>query len=189
MRVGIRWDLHRLKPGKPFVLGGVRLHTDRGPAGHSDGDVLAHAIVDALLGAAGLGDIGEHFPDSDPKWSGVSSVDVFLRDACTMVRMAGWSIQSVDTTVMLEGIKLKEYKPQIRSTLATKMGIDEAAVNVKAKTHEGLGEIGRFEAVAAEAIVLLSPIGGERGGAGGARRPGGPGFKPPFSPPPKGFRR
>lgn len=172
MRAGIGWDIHRLELGRPFVLGGIRLPSDRGPVGHSDGDALTHAVVDAVLGAAGLGDIGEHFPDTDPQWKGVASIDTFLRDACTMARRAGFTIQSVDATVMLEGLKLKDYKVQIRDSLARKMGVDAALVNVKAKTFEGIGEIGRYEAVAAQAIVLISALGA-----------------PPPKPVLKGFRR
>ncbi len=158
MRVGIGWDIHRLDFGRPFILGGIEFFHDKGPVGHSDGDALTHAIADAILGAAGLGDIGDHFPDSDPEWEGASSVKTILPAVVEKVRQAGWRVASVDSTVILESPKLAEHKVEIRECLARALGIDPACVNVKAKTGEGQGEVGRQEAFVAHAVVLLEPV-------------------------------
>lgn len=153
-RVGLGHDTHRLEPGRRFVLGGVSIPHERGPAGHSDGDVLLHAIVDALLGAAGWGDIGERFPNTDPQWAAADSA-LFVREVLLAVRGGGWSIVNVDCTVQAERPQLTPHKPAIRRRLAELLEIPAASVNVKAKTGEAVGPIGRGEAIAADAVVLL----------------------------------
>lgn len=158
MRVGIGWDIHRLDFGFPFVLGGVEIPHEKGPVGHSDGDALTHAIADAILGAAGLGDIGEHFPDDDPEWEGAVSADTILPAAVARARAAGYQVASVDATVILESPKLAEYKADIRARLARAMGVAPERVNVKAKTGEGQGEVGRQAAFVAHAVALLEPL-------------------------------
>lgn len=154
LRVGLGQDVHRLVAGKRLLLGGVPIQYDRGLSGHSDADVLLHALTDALLGAAGLGDIGERFDNADPRWSGADSA-LFVRDAARAVRERRWTIANVDCTIFAERPKLAPHKPAIRRRLAELLEIDEAAVNVKAKTGEEVGPVGRGEAIAAEAIVLL----------------------------------
>jgi 2-C-methyl-D-erythritol 2,4-cyclodiphosphate synthase len=151
MRSGIGYDSHRLEPGRPFVLGGVRIEHDRGPAAHSDGDVLAHAIADALLGAAGLGDIGAHFPDTDPDFAGADSLEL-LREAVRRAAAAGWAPTYADATVALEAPKVGPHRDAIAARLADALG---APVNVKATTGEGLGFVGRREGVAALAVVTV----------------------------------
>ncbi len=158
MRVGIGWDIHRLDFGRPFILGGIELFHDKGPVGHSDGDALTHAIADAILGAAGLGDIGEHFPDNDPEWEGALSVKTILPAVIEMARQAGFRVASVDATIILESPKLAECKNEIRRSLACVMGIDPSCVNVKAKTGEGQGEVGRQEAFVAHAVAVLESL-------------------------------
>lgn len=155
VRVGIGYDVHRLGGGRPFILGGVRISSSQGPVGHSDGDVLLHALIDALLGAAGLGDIGGHFPTEDPQWQGVESLKL-LEHAFKRVREGGFRVHNVDATVMLEHPRLAPYIPQIRSTLAAALGVAPDRVNVKAKTNEGLDALGRGRAVAAQAVVLMA---------------------------------
>jgi len=150
---GIGWDVHRLEPGRPFVLGGVRIAHDRGPAGHSDADVLTHAVIDALLGAAGLGDIGEHFPDTDPAYAGADSLGLLRRVAALL---APREVLHVDTSVLLERPKLAPHKAAIRDGLAGALGVAPERVNVKATTGERLGFVGREEGVAALAVATLS---------------------------------
>ena len=154
MRIGHGYDIHRLKDGGHLVLGGVVVADGISAVAHSDGDVVIHAIVDALLGALGLGDIGEHFPDSDPTYRGVASV-VFLEKIRVHLRAAALVVVCCDVTVMAERPKLKAFKPKIRAFLADALGCE--AVNIKAGTNEGCGEIGRGEAIAAHAVVLLGP--------------------------------
>jgi 2-C-methyl-D-erythritol 2,4-cyclodiphosphate synthase len=154
LRVGLGHDIHRLAPGRKFVLGGVAIDFEFGPVGHSDADVLLHAVTDALLGAAGLGDIGEWFPDTDPKWSGADSTKL-LAEALAEVRRKGWHIANLDCTIFAQRPKLMPHKSAIRRRLAELMDIAADAVNVKAKTGEEVGPIGRGEAVAADAVVLL----------------------------------
>jgi 2-C-methyl-D-erythritol 2,4-cyclodiphosphate synthase len=160
MRVGHGYDLHRLEPiapagaGKPMVLGGVGFECDRGPVGHSDADVLLHAVTDALLGAAGLPDIGQLFPDTDPRWAGANSA-VFLSEAVRLVREAGWEVVNVDATVVLERPKLGARKTEVRAGVARLLGIDPSRVNIKGKTHEGVDAVGEGRAVEAHAVVLL----------------------------------
>ena len=152
-RVGHGYDIHRLKAGGQLVLGGVVVATDVSPIAHSDGDVVIHAIADALLGALGMGDIGEHFPDSDPRFRGVASV-TFLEKINEHLRSAALVAVHCDVTVMAERPRLAPFKKQMRELLQGVLGCD---VNIKAGTNEGCGEIGRGEAIAAHAVVLLAP--------------------------------
>jgi 2-C-methyl-D-erythritol 2,4-cyclodiphosphate synthase len=154
LRAGIGYDLHRLEPGRRLVLGGIKLAFDRGPVGHSDGDVLSHAICDAVLGAAGLGDIGTHFPDTDPKWKGVSSL-VFLEQVRRLLDERSLRIVHIDAVVICERPRLGPHFPAMRQALARALGILPEQINLKAKTHEGLGELGRSEAIAAQAVATL----------------------------------
>jgi 2-C-methyl-D-erythritol 2,4-cyclodiphosphate synthase len=154
VRVGIGYDVHRFEDGRPFVLGGVEFPGDTGLAGHSDADVLLHAVIDALLGAAGLGDIGQHFPPSDPRWEGVGSLDLLAR-TLTLVNETGFSVGNVDSTVIAERPRLTGRIPAMRERIASVLEMDGGCVNVKATTHEGLGTLGRGEGIAAMAVVLL----------------------------------
>jgi len=153
-RVGNGNDLHRLAKGRKLVLGGVRIAFDQGPVGHSDGDVLAHAICDALLGAARLGDIGRYFPNSSPKWKNASSL-LFLRHVRQMLEAAGYSIVNIDATVGLERPKLAPYIPTMETKLAAALGLRPDQVSVKAKSGEGLDAVGRGEAIRADAVTLI----------------------------------
>lgn len=153
-RSGIGYDLHRLEAGRQLVLGGVEVPFDRGPAGHSDGDVLSHAVCDALLGAAGLGDIGTHFPDTDAKWRGVSSL-VFLEQVQRLLAERGLRIAHVDAVVVAERPRLGAHFPAMRERLAGALGIRADQINLKAKTNEGVDAVGRGEAIAAHAIATL----------------------------------
>lgn len=153
-RNGIGYDLHRLEAGRKLILGGVQVPFDKGPAGHSDGDALAHAICDALLGAAGLGDIGTHFPDTDPKWKGAASL-LFLEHIRHLLAERRLSITHIDAVVIAERPKLSPYFPAMRETLAKSLGIRPEQINLKAKTNEGVDAIGRGEAIAAQAIATL----------------------------------
>jgi len=157
-RIGIGNDIHRLESGRKLILGGVRIPFEKGPVGHSDGDALAHAICDALLGAAALGDIGTHFPDSSPKWRGASSL-LFLRHARKLLKEAGFSIVNVDATIGLERPKLAPHIPLMRAKVARALGLNPEQVSVKAKTGEGVDAVGRGEAIRADAIALLSATG------------------------------
>ena len=154
LRVGQGEDLHRVDDSRTLVLGGVIIEEGPGLAGHSDADVLLHAITDAVLGAAALGDIGHYFPPSDPRYAHADSAD-FLRTALELARDAGWSVVNVDSTVRTERPRLAAYIPHIRERIAAIIGVGVGDVSVKAKTAEGLGEIGRGEAMAATAVVLL----------------------------------
>jgi 2-C-methyl-D-erythritol 2,4-cyclodiphosphate synthase len=153
-RIGLGHDRHRLTPGRPLILGGKTIDFEMGLDGHSDADVLLHAITDAILGAAGLGDIGEWFPNTDPQWAGADSTR-FLLAAVQAVAERGWKIVNIDCTIHAERPKLSPYKRSIASGIATLVGIAEDCVNVKAKTGEKVGPIGRQEAMDADAIVLL----------------------------------
>jgi 2-C-methyl-D-erythritol 2,4-cyclodiphosphate synthase len=146
--------LHRLIAGRKLVLGGVHIPFAKGPAGHSDGDALAHAICDALLGAAALGDIGRHFPNTSPTWRGVSSL-VFLRQVRDLLRSAGYAIVNIDATVGLERPKLSAHIPRMQEKLAEALGLNAGQVSVKAKTGEGVDAVGRGEAVRADAVALI----------------------------------
>jgi 2-C-methyl-D-erythritol 2,4-cyclodiphosphate synthase len=154
-RTGIGTDLHRLAPGRPLILGGVRVPFEKGPVGHSDGDALAHAVTDALLGAAALGDIGRHFPDTSPKWKNASSL-VFLRSTRALLARAGYRIVNVDATIGLERPRLAPHIPAMRSKLARALGVKPEQVSVKAKTGEGLDAVGRGEAVRCDAVALIA---------------------------------
>jgi 2-C-methyl-D-erythritol 2,4-cyclodiphosphate synthase len=153
-RCGIGYDLHRLSEGRKLIIGGVELPFEKGSLGHSDGDVLSHAICDALLGAAGLGDIGMHFPDTDPAWKGVSSL-VFLEHVRRLLDDLSLRIAHIDAVVVAERPRLGPHFPAMRELLAHSLGISPEQVNLKAKTHEGVGEIGRGEAIAAHAVASL----------------------------------
>lgn len=161
-RIGFGNDVHRLIPRRPLILGGVRIPSDNGPAGHSDGDALAHAITDALLGAAALGDIGVHFPDTSPKWRNVSSL-LFLRQTRKLLGRAGFDIVNVDATISLERPKLRPHIPAMRGKVATTLGIKPSQVSVKAKTGEGLDCVGRGEAIRADAVALIAKTANPRG--------------------------
>jgi 2-C-methyl-D-erythritol 2,4-cyclodiphosphate synthase len=155
MRIGEGWDVHALVPGRPLVIGGVRIPFARGLLGHSDADVLAHAITDALLGAAGLGDIGRHFPDTDPAFKGADSLRL-LAEAARRVRAQGYEIGNVDSTVVAQAPKLAPHIEAMRAALATALGIEAGAVNVKAKTAEKLGPVGQGQSIEARAVALLT---------------------------------
>lgn len=159
-RTGIGWDVHRLAAGRPLILGGVRVASDLGLEGHSDADVLAHAITDAILGAAALGDIGMHFPDTDPRWKGADSL-AMLKRALDLARGAGFSLVHVDSTVILERPKLKDYRTAIRESLAAALGLALDRVSVKFKTAERVGPVGEGRSAEAQAVATL-----ERGPAG-----------------------
>jgi 2-C-methyl-D-erythritol 2,4-cyclodiphosphate synthase len=153
-RIGLGWDVHRLSAGRPLILGGVTVPSELGLDGHSDADVLSHAITDALLGAAALGDIGMHFPDTDPKWKDCDSL-VFLRHALELVEGAGYRLVNVDSTVILESPKLKDYRQAIRERLAEALGLELDRVSVKFKTAEKVGPVGEGRSGEAQAIVSL----------------------------------
>ena len=151
-RIGHGYDLHRLQPGGTLMLAGVAVSTDLSPVSHSDGDVVLHALVDAILGALGQGDIGELFPDTDPKWKGAPS-RIFLEEAVRRAKDAGYQIANADITILAERPRLKPFKPQMTSTLAALL---DAPVNIKAGTNEKVDAIGQGQALAAHAVVLLS---------------------------------
>lgn len=153
-RVGIGHDVHRFAAGRKLMLGGVEVPHTHGLDGHSDADVVLHAICDALLGAAGLGDIGEHFPNTDPKYKGISS-SALLKTANQKINDLGFRVNNVDVMIIAEQPKLQAYKPKMRFHIAFELAVDEAQVNVKAGTNEGLGSIGRGEGIAAHAVVTL----------------------------------
>jgi 2-C-methyl-D-erythritol 4-phosphate cytidylyltransferase / 2-C-methyl-D-erythritol 2,4-cyclodiphosphate synthase len=153
-RVGVGYDLHRLVEGRPLVLGGVTVPAERGADGHSDADVVCHAVTDAILGAARAGDIGQHYPDTDPQWKGASSV-VLLKESVALVRGRGLAVENVDVVVILERPKIGPYRDAIQSGLAEALGIDATRVSVKGKTNEGVDAVGRGEAIAAHAVALL----------------------------------
>ena len=157
IRVGIGYDFHRLVGGRKLILGGVEIPFAKGLAGHSDGDVLTHALCDAILGAAGLGDIGQHFPDTDPMWKDVSSLEL-LRRVCALIQEKGLRALQADTVIVAEQPKLAPHFDQMRDILARALGIEPAQVNIKAKTTEGQEATGRGEAMAAHAVVLLEAI-------------------------------
>ncbi len=156
-RVGVGYDLHRLVEGRPLVLGGVTVPAERGAEGHSDADVVCHAVTDAILGAARAGDIGQHYPDTDPRWKGASSV-VLLKESVALVRGRGLAVENVDVVVILERPKIGPYRDAIQSGLADALGIDATRVSVKGKTNEGVDAVGRGEAIAAHAVALLKRL-------------------------------
>ena len=154
IRTGLGWDVHRLVPGRPLILGGVTIPSDLGLEGHSDADILAHAITDAILGALALGDIGMHFPDTDPKWKNCDSL-VFLRHAKELAAARGYRIVNVDSTIILERPKLKEYRAAIREKIAETLAVTADRVSVKFKTAETLGPVGERRSAESQAIVTL----------------------------------
>ena len=154
MRAGIGYDVHRFEAGRPLVLGGVEFAGETGLAGHSDADVLAHAVIDAVLGAAGLGDIGAHFPPDDAAYEGTDSI-ALLRDAAKLLAERGFTVESVDSTVIAERPRIGPHVAQMRERMAGALGIDAGRVNVKATTNEGLGAIGRGEGIAAMAVAVV----------------------------------
>ena len=153
-RIGIGYDSHRLVDGRPLILGGEVVPHSAGLKGHSDGDALCHAITDAILGAAALGDIGRHFPDTDPQYKGANSLGLLVR-AVGIVREAGFVVENVDAVVLAERPKLLPHVDRIRARLAGALGVDVGAVSVKGKTNEGMGEVGRAEGMAVHAVALL----------------------------------
>ena len=153
-RAGVGWDSHRLVAGRPLLLGGVEVPYDRGLDGHSDADVLAHAVIDALLGAAGLGDIGQHFPDTDERWRGADSMEM-LRAVVAMLGEQGLRVAHVDATVVMDRPKLAPHRDAIRASLARGLAIGSGSVNVKASTGEGMGFVGRGEGIAALAVATV----------------------------------
>jgi 2-C-methyl-D-erythritol 2,4-cyclodiphosphate synthase len=158
IRTGLGWDNHRLAAGRPLILGGVAIPSEMGLEGHSDADVLAHAITDAILGAAALGDIGMHFPDSDPRWKGADSL-VFLRDAKDLVETTGYRVLNVDATVILERPKLQDFRLAIRERLAETLEVEVDRISVKFKTAERLGPVGEGRSAEAQAVVTLQKLG------------------------------
>ncbi len=153
-RIGEGWDVHALVPGRPLVIGGVAIPYERGLLGHSDADVLLHAITDAVLGAAALGDIGRHFPDTEPRFQGADSA-LLLEEAARRAAAAGWSIANVDSTVVAQAPRLAPHIDAMRGRIAKALGLDLAQVNVKAKTAEKLGPVGQGQSIEARAVVLL----------------------------------
>lgn len=157
MRIGIGFDVHALVPGRKLILGGVEIPFERGLLGHSDADVLLHAICDALLGAAALGDIGRHFPDTEARWKGVDS-RLLLREVRDLIAGRGFVVGNLDATIIAQAPRLAPYLAQMRTHIAADLGVSEDVVNVKATTTERLGFTGRGEGIAAEAATLLLPI-------------------------------
>ncbi|HET7597454.1 MAG TPA: 2-C-methyl-D-erythritol 2,4-cyclodiphosphate synthase [Burkholderiales bacterium] len=164
MRIGQGFDVHPLVAGRTLVIGGVVIPFERGLAGHSDADVLLHAVCDALIGAAGRGDIGTHFPDSDARYRGIDSREL-LREVVRRLAAEGWRVVNIDATVIAEAPRLAAHIPGMRANIAADAGIDLGAVNVKAKTAERLGCIGRGEGIAAEAVALIAARTGDTGTA------------------------
>ncbi|MDX8153049.1 2-C-methyl-D-erythritol 2,4-cyclodiphosphate synthase [Patulibacter brassicae] len=154
VRTGLGWDSHRLVAGRPLILGGVTIESDLGLDGHSDADVLTHAVIDALLGAAGRGDIGEHFPDTDERWRGADSI-ALLRHVAGLVAGDGWAVSSVDATIVLERPKLASHKAAMAARIAETLGIDAGRVGVKATTAERLDAVGRREGAVAQAVATI----------------------------------
>jgi 2-C-methyl-D-erythritol 2,4-cyclodiphosphate synthase len=153
-RIGLGYDVHRFVEGRPLVLGGVKIPFERGLLGHSDADVLVHAVMDAVLGAMRAGDIGLHFPDTDPEYEGCSSVELLERVG-SLMRAEGWRLLDVDTVLVLEEPRISPFRDAMRESIARALGVDVGSIGVKATTSEGLGFTGRGEGVAAQAVVLL----------------------------------
>jgi 2-C-methyl-D-erythritol 2,4-cyclodiphosphate synthase len=154
VRIGIGYDVHRLKAGRDLILGGVHIEHPVGLDGHSDADVLTHAVIDALLGAGALGDIGEHFPDTDPRWKGMSSLDL-LEIAAKLVEKAGYRVVNVDATVVAEAPRLHLFLADMQKNIERRLGLEHGLVGVKATSPEGLGALGRAEGIAAQAVALI----------------------------------
>lgn len=157
MRIGIGYDVHRLVRGRPLILGGVRIDSEWGLAGHSDADALLHAIGDALLGALALGDLGHHFPDSDPRYLGIDSRTLLGR-VVAMVQDQAYRLQNLDTVVIAQKPRLAPYIPEMRRSVAELLDADLGSISVKAKTAEGLGALGRSEGIAVQAVCLIKPV-------------------------------
>lgn len=157
MRVGQGYDVHALTEGRPLIIGGVRIPYEKGLAGHSDADVLTHAVMDALLGAAALGDIGEHFPDTDPRYEGADSITL-LKEVGELLAEHNYLIENIDSTVVAQRPKLLPYRPKMAENIAAALGLDVSQVSVKASTEEHLGFTGRGEGISAHAVVLLSTV-------------------------------
>ena len=157
MRIGQGYDVHRLVEGRKLILGGVEIPYEKGLLGHSDADVLLHAMMDALLGAAALGDIGQHFPDSDERYKGISSIEL-LKEVGKILQENGYMIENIDSTVIAQRPKLLPYRPQMAENIAAALGIEKEQVSVKATTEEGLGFTGTGEGISAQAIALLSSV-------------------------------
>ncbi len=155
IRCGIGYDLHRLVEGRKLIIGGIEVPFDKGPAGHSDGDVVAHAVCDALLGAAGLGDIGKHFPDTDPKWKGANSLQ-FLEYVRKLLDENKFTIEHIDVVVILERPKLGPHFPKMREALGKPLNVTAEKVHLKAKTNEGVDAVGRGEAIACHVVATVS---------------------------------
>lgn len=155
MRIGQGYDVHKLAENRPLVLGGVTIPYEKGLLGHSDADVLVHAVMDALLGAAALGDIGQHFPDSDPAYKGISSIEL-LKKTGGILDDRGYIIENIDSTVIAQSPRLAPYRAQMAENIAAALGLDSSRVSVKATTEEGLGFTGRGEGISAQAITLLT---------------------------------
>ncbi|WP_374351173.1 2-C-methyl-D-erythritol 2,4-cyclodiphosphate synthase [Chitinimonas sp.] len=153
-RIGQGWDVHRLVAGRPLILGGVTIPFDKGLLGHSDADALLHAITDAILGGAGLGDIGRHFPDTDPAFKGADS-RLLLREACRRVGEAGWRVGNVDASILVQAPKMAPHIAAMVANIAADLGIEAACVNIKAKTYEKLGPVGAGDSIEAQAVCLL----------------------------------
>ena len=157
MRIGQGYDVHRLVEGRKLIIGGVDIPYEKGLLGHSDADVLVHAVMDALLGAAALGDIGQHFPDSDERYKGISSI-ALLKEVGKILQENGYMIENIDSTVIAQRPKLLPYRPQMAENIAAALGIEKEQVSVKATTEEGLGFTGTGEGISAQAIALLSSV-------------------------------
>ncbi len=157
MRVGMGYDVHRLVPERDLVLGGVKIDYERGLLGHSDADVLLHAIIDAVLGAAALGDIGKHFPDTDPAYQGASSIRL-MEQVRKLVEREGFSVANVDATIIAQRPKMRPYIDEMRGNIARALGVGVSQVNVKATTEEGLGFTGSGEGISAQAVCLLEEV-------------------------------
>ena len=157
IRIGQGYDIHRLVEDRPLILGGVNIPAEKGLLGHSDADVLLHALTDALFGAAALGDIGRHFPDTDPQFKGADS-RVLLRECVKRVHAAGWVIVNVDASIIAQAPKLAPHMETIRASVAETLGIDLGCVNIKAKTNEGMDAVGRKEAIEVHAVALLESL-------------------------------
>lgn len=157
MRIGMGYDVHRLTENRKLILGGVEIPYEKGLLGHSDADVIVHAIMDALLGAAALGDIGKHFPDTDPAYEGISSITLLERVA-DLLEEQNYVIENIDATIIAQRPKLLPYMPQMKANVAKALGLEEDQVNIKATTEEGLGFTGSGEGISAQAVCLLMPV-------------------------------
>ena len=157
MRIGQGYDVHKLVEGRDLILGGVTVPYEKGLLGHSDADVLVHAVMDALLGAAALGDIGQHFPDTDPKYKGISSI-ALLKEVGALLEAEGYVIENIDATIIAQRPKMAPHIPKMRANVAKALGIEESQINIKATTEEGLGFTGTGEGISSQAICALIPV-------------------------------